>query len=79
MDMIMPGMDGLQTTVQIKAEPKYARLPIIMATGKSDGNIVRDSLKAGAVDFIVKPIKPAALLSKIARALRLPSKPAAAG
>jgi CheY-like chemotaxis protein len=79
MDMIMPGMDGLQTTVQIKAEPKYARLPIIMATGKSDGNIVRDSLKAGAVDFIVKPIKPAALLAKIARALRQPSKPAAAG
>lgn len=70
MDMVMPGMDGLQTTLQIKAEPQYAQLPVIMVTGKSDGNVVLDSLKAGAVDFIVKPIKPAALLSKMARALR---------
>ncbi|MEO8857233.1 MAG: response regulator [Burkholderiaceae bacterium] len=78
MDMMMPGMDGLQTTMQIKADPQYVQLPIIMATGRSDGNVVLDSLKAGAVDFIVKPIKPAALLAKMARALRAASHPATA-
>lgn len=78
MDMIMPGMDGLQTTSQIKAKPQYTHLPVIVVTGRSDGNIVRDSLKAGAIDFIVKPVQPSALLSKIARALRPPPRTAAA-
>ena len=78
MDMTMHGMDGLQATLQIKSAPQYAHLPIIMVSGRSDGNVVRDSLKAGAMDFIVKPIQPSALLSKIARALRPPPRPAAA-
>ena len=78
MDLLMPGMDGLQTMAQIKAKPQHAHLPIIAVTGRSDGNIVRDSLKAGAMDFIVKPVQPSALLSKIARALRPPPRPSAA-
>ncbi len=72
MDVMMPEVDGLQTTLQLRAVPRYARIPVIMVSGWSDGTVVRDSLKAGANDFIVKPVEPAALLSKIARALHPP-------
>lgn len=78
MDLVMPDMDGLQTTMHIKAVKRHARLPIIIATAKSDDDTVRGSLKAGAVDFIVKPLKPAALLAKIGRALRQASASAPA-
>lgn len=70
MDIMMPGIDGLETMAQIKAIPIHANLPVIMVTAKSDGNVVRDSLRIGAVDFIVKPVRPVALLAKVARALR---------
>ncbi len=73
MDVMMPQVDGLQTTLQIRAVPRYASIPVIMVSGWSDGAVVRDSLKAGANDFIVKPVEPAALLSKIVRALRAPA------
>lgn len=69
MDMNMPQMDGLQATQRIKAIPRFADVPIIMVTGLSGGNVVRDSLQAGACDFIVKPVHSAALLKKLARVI----------
>ncbi len=69
MDMNMPQMDGLQATQRIKAIPQFADVPIIMVTGVSGGNAVRDSLRAGACDFIVKPVHSAALLQKLAKVI----------
>lgn len=74
MDLNMPQMDGLQTLRTIKANRGYGNLPVMLISGMSDGSVVREILKAGAVDFIVKPFERAALLVKVARALRpLPS------
>lgn len=70
MDLSMPQMDGLQATMRIKSFPQYADVPIIMVTGRSDGGAVRDSLRAGVADFIVKPVHSAALLRKIAKVLQ---------
>ncbi len=70
MDMSMPEMDGLQATMRIKSFPQYADVPIIMVTGRSDGAAVRDSLRAGVSDFIVKPVHSAALLRKLAKVIR---------
>lgn len=72
MDLSMPQMDGLQATMRIKSFPQYADVPIIMVTGRGDGAAVRDSLRAGVSDFIVKPVHSAALLRKLAKALRGP-------
>ena len=69
MDVMMPDMDGIETTRHLKAEPQLARVPVIMITGKSEGQVVIDSLKAGATDFVVKPFDRATLIDKIARAL----------
>ena len=68
-DVMMPDMDGIETTQHLKAAPQFAKIPVIMITGKSKGQVVIDSRKAGAIDFVVKPFDPATLIAKIDRAL----------
>ncbi|MDD5384045.1 MAG: response regulator [Gallionella sp.] len=70
MDVMMPGMDGLEVVRYIKSAPQLADIPIIMITGKSDKNIVIESLKVGATGFVVKPFDRDTLLGKVAQALR---------
>ena len=69
-DVMMPDMGGLELMRQMKAEPRLAGIPVIMITGKSDKNIVTESLKAGATDFLVKPVARDTLLGKVAKVLR---------
>ncbi len=69
MDIMMPDMDGIETMQHLKAAPQFAKIPVIMITGKSEGQTVKDSLKAGATDFVVKPFDRATLTAKIDRAL----------
>jgi CheY-like chemotaxis protein len=69
MDVMMPEMDGLETTRRLKATPQHSGVPVIMITGQSEGKIVVDSLKAGASDFVVKPFNKNTLIDKVARAL----------
>lgn len=69
MDVMMPDMDGIETTRRLKAAPHLAKTPVIMVTGDSEGNVVIESLKAGASDFVVKPFTGATLIAKITRVL----------
>jgi CheY-like chemotaxis protein len=69
MDVMMPDMDGMETTRRLKAAPRFAKTPVIMVTSKSEGKVVIDSLKSGAMDFVVKPFDRATLISKINHAL----------
>ncbi|MDP2759991.1 MAG: response regulator [Sideroxyarcus sp.] len=69
MDVMMPDMNGLEVVRYIKSAPQLAGIPIIMVTGKSDKNIVMESLQAGAAGFVVKPFDRDTLLGKVAQAL----------
>ena len=69
-DVMMPDMGGLELMRQIKAVPRLAGIPVIMMTGKGEKNIVTESLKAGATDFMVKPVARDTLLGKVAKVLR---------
>ncbi|MDO8206813.1 MAG: response regulator [Gallionella sp.] len=69
MDVMMPDMDGIEATQLLKAAPPLASIPVIMITGQSEGKVVLDSRKAGAIDFVVKPLDRATLLVKIAGVL----------
>lgn len=75
MDVMMPNMDGMETTRRLKAAPQSAKTPVIMVTGKSEGKVVVNSLKAGAVDFVVKPFDRATLVAKITRVLGASTPP----
>ncbi len=70
MDVMMPGMSGLEVVRKIKAYPRLADVPIIMLTGKSEKDIVMESLKAGAKGFIVKPYKRDILVTRIREVLQ---------
>jgi CheY-like chemotaxis protein len=65
MDMKMPTLDGVETIRRIKDSPKFASIPIIMVTGNNAKKDVIESLKAGAADFVFKPISHGILLDKM--------------
>lgn len=65
MDINLPGIDGIEITRRIRSIEKFVNIPIIMITGHGEKNIVFDSLKAGATDFVVKPFNKSVLLLKI--------------
>ena len=66
-DARMPGMDGLELLRRLKGERH--RLPAIMITGHGDVPMAVQAMKAGAVDFIEKPIGYKELLAAVGRAL----------
>jgi DNA-binding response OmpR family regulator len=68
-------MNGIETTRQLKSMPQLANVPVIMFTAKSEGNVVAESLKAGARDFVVKPFDRATLIGKVEKVLRGPTTP----
>jgi CheY-like chemotaxis protein len=70
MDLMMPNVNGIETTRRLKAMPAFANLPVMMMTGKSEGDIVIESLQAGVIDFVVKPVDRDTLISKVAQILR---------
>ena len=66
-DAYLPGMQGLELLQKIRAEGSH--LPTIMITGSSDVHMVVEAMKAGASDFIEKPVGRDELLASIHRAL----------
>ena len=68
MDLMMPGVDGVEATRQIKGDPETENCYIIILTG-SDECYREKVLKAGANDFFIKPFSPLDLLSKVDKIL----------
>ena len=56
-DIMMPDMDGYELTKQIKEDPDYAHLPIVLLTAKRDMDDEQRALLLGADDFLTKPFK----------------------
>lgn len=67
-DVLMPNMDGLELLAYVRE--KYTDIDVIVATGFSERASYADVIKAGAIDFIKKPIDQAELEAKLDRAFR---------
>lgn len=67
LDVLMPGMDGLETARRIRAHERSRTTPIILVTGTfPDEEHIRLGYEVGAVDFISKPFDPRVMKSKVA-------------
>lgn len=64
-DWNMPEMNGLELVKKVRAEAKYADLPIIMVTTEGGKTEVITALKAGVNNYIVKPFTPDVLKEKL--------------
>ncbi|GAA4762550.1 MtrAB system response regulator MtrA [Citricoccus nitrophenolicus] len=67
LDLMLPGMDGIEVCQAIRAE---SDTPIVMLTAKSDTSDVVRGLEAGADDYVPKPFKPAELVARVRARLR---------
>ncbi len=78
MDVRMPGLDGFETARLIRERPRSRHTPIIFLTGmQADSRSMFRGYEAGAVDYIVKPVIPDVLSSKVAVFIELDEKNAA--
>jgi PAS domain S-box-containing protein len=75
MDVRMPGLDGVETVELIKQRRRNEDVSVIFLTGAGDdGEQVTRGYSAGAIDYIVKPVDPDVLRSKVAILLELQRK-----
>ena len=71
LDVMMPGMDGIEVCRRLKADPQLRSIPVILVTAKTaDDDIVR-GLDAGADDYIAKPFRKEILAARVRSAVRV--------
>jgi len=75
LDLMLPGIDGLEVCRRIKGEAQTQHLPIIMLTAKGEEADIVTGLELGADDYITKPFSPRVLLARLRAALRRRSQP----
>jgi len=64
MDVVMPGMNGFQATRNIARDPETSDIPVVMVTTKGQETDKIWGMRQGAVDYLVKPVRPPELLAK---------------
>jgi phosphate regulon transcriptional regulator PhoB len=69
-DLMLPGIDGLEVCQRLRSEPRTARIPIIMLTAKSAESDRVVGLELGADDYVTKPFSPRELAARIKAVLR---------
>ena|SRR5688572_11795347 len=76
LDVMMPGMDGWEVARVIKNHPTFGRTRVVMLTARSDFADKHEGLRAGADDYIVKPIQLRELGERVERNLKAREKSA---
>jgi DNA-binding NarL/FixJ family response regulator len=64
-DAVMPGIDGFETTVRIKRDPRLANIPVIFMTGLTESEHVVEAFEVGGVDYVRKPVNLNELLARV--------------
>ena len=70
LDLMLPGMDGVEVCRKVKSDPVTRAIPIIMVTAKSEESDIVLGLGIGADDYIAKPFSPRELIARVKVVLR---------
>jgi len=70
LDLMLPGVDGLEITRILKSNRKTASIPIIMLSAKGEESDVVTGLELGADDYITKPFSPRILIARVKAIIR---------
>ena len=70
LDLMLPGIDGLDVAKALKNDPKTRDIPIIMLTAKGEEADIVTGLELGADDYVTKPFSPRILVARVRAVLR---------
>lgn len=70
LDLLLPGLDGLEVCRKLKVDPMTQRIPIIMVSAKGEESDIVLGLGVGADDYISKPFRPKELIARVKAVLR---------
>ena len=70
LDLMLPGIDGLEVCRRLKKDAKTERIPIVMLTAKGEEADVVTGLELGADDYVTKPFSPRVLTARVRAVLR---------
>ena len=70
LDLMLPGLDGLEVCKKLKEDPVTRPIPIVMVTAKGEESDIVLGLGIGADDYVVKPFSPKELLARVKAVLR---------
>lgn len=74
LDLMLPGIDGLEVCRILKGDQKTQHIPIVMLTAKGEDSDVVAGLELGADDYLTKPFSPKVLLARVRAILRRKAK-----
>lgn len=70
LDIVMPGLDGIEACARIRKTRRYRDVPIVMCSGVDDVTSLNQAFIAGAHDYVAKPVRKIELLSRLRAAMR---------
>jgi two-component system phosphate regulon response regulator PhoB len=70
LDLMLPGLSGLEVCRRLKSEPDTSELPVIILTAKGEEEDIVAGFEAGADDYVTKPFSPRVLTARVGAMLR---------
>jgi two-component system phosphate regulon response regulator PhoB len=70
LDLMLPGVDGLEVCRLLKSDARTQRIPIVMLTAKGEESDIVAGLELGAADYVTKPFSPRVLVARVRAVLR---------
>lgn len=70
LDLMLPGMDGLEVCRALRNDPALASVPVVMLTAKTEEADIVTGLELGADDYVTKPFNPRVLIARVKAVLR---------